>query len=314
MPTVRSLDHLAIRQGVPDIIAIIMRGNRQVRRKLRSDMFVRSADGHVRVDREGETELADIWAEQRRLRLKEAIERDKKKAERKQQFRQLLKRLTRGASAVPQGTKESAGSSKTIEISIRVPRTSFRKLTRRFKKIPSRLISSKKRWIILSTVSLVLIVSVGVMMARNGETHNKDDATRTTGGVVAGKTVQTPNFQTVLPVGKSIQELGGWARVSPPEKEPVFAYADMIDGTRILVSQQPLPETFKKSPGTELTKLAEQFLANETITVNDSVVYIGTSEKGPQSVLLTAHDLLILVRADTKIANEQWVSYLASLQ
>ena len=130
----------------------------------------------------------------------------------------------------------------------------------------------------------------------------------------ANEVAQTPDFATVLPEGKDINQLGGWARVSPPDKDPAFAYVDVLDGIQLNVSQQQLPDSFKRDKDAELAKLAEQFSANQNITVGETVVYIGTSSKGPQSVITSIDGLLILIKSAGPLTNEQWSSYIASLE
>lgn len=125
---------------------------------------------------------------------------------------------------------------------------------------------------------------------------------------------ERPDFQTILPGGKSINDLGGWRRVSPPDKEPVFAYTDNINDVHINVSQQQLPENFVADTPGNIAKLAEQFTAKEKITAGGEVAYIGTSAKGPQSVILAKNGLLILIKSSQQIPNELWGVYISSLR
>lgn len=122
-----------------------------------------------------------------------------------------------------------------------------------------------------------------------------------------------PAFTTVLPKTKSAQDLGGWKRVSPPNNEPVFAYTDTVAGVAISVSQQPLPETFKSNSDGHINDLAKKFNATNKIDVNGTAVYIGTSAKGPQSVIFAKKSLLILIKSQNKIDDMSWAAYIASL-
>lgn len=123
-----------------------------------------------------------------------------------------------------------------------------------------------------------------------------------------------PTFSTVLPAGKDAKSLGGWARVSPPGRDPVYAYVDKIGTTRITVSQQPLPANFKKDPADSVGELATNFSATDKLNANGTIVYIGTSAKGPQSVILTKDNLLILIKSDDTIPDQGWTDYINSLQ
>ncbi len=124
----------------------------------------------------------------------------------------------------------------------------------------------------------------------------------------------TPDYSTVLPSGKSIESLGGWSRVSPPDKNPVYAYADKIGDVQIAISEQPLPDTFRSNISSSIEQLAKGYAATDKITVGSITAYIGTSGQGPQSVILTKNDLLILIKSTNKIDDTHWGNYINSLQ
>lgn len=124
---------------------------------------------------------------------------------------------------------------------------------------------------------------------------------------------KSPEYQTVLPKGKTISQLGGWKRVSPPEKDPVFAFADTIDGIPISVSQQPLPESFKSDTAGQVAELAKRFNATDETNAGDAKVYIGTSAKGPQSVIFAKGGVLVLIKSQKKIKDASWAEYAKSL-
>lgn len=123
----------------------------------------------------------------------------------------------------------------------------------------------------------------------------------------------TPEYDTVLPEGTSIQDYGGWTRVSPPNRDPVFAYVDSIGEIPINVSQQPLPKEFSDQPDEQIGVLAQGYLATKKLDVGGTTVYLGTSGKGPQSVIFTKNKLLILIKASAGIPDEQWQKYIQSL-
>jgi hypothetical protein len=123
----------------------------------------------------------------------------------------------------------------------------------------------------------------------------------------------TPDYPTVLPAGKNIKDLGGWTLVSPPNRDPAFAYIDKIGNMQINVSQQQLPAEFKQKTAEKIEKLAKEYGASEKVSAGNTPVYIGTSEKGPQSVIFTKNDLLILIKSAVKIDNAVWADYVESL-
>lgn len=116
-----------------------------------------------------------------------------------------------------------------------------------------------------------------------------------------------PDYQTVLPNNTSIQSLGGWTKVSPEESDPAYAYTDNIDGVSISVSQQPVPDSF------QLAETAKGFNATEELDASGTKVYLGTSAKGPQSIIFTKKNLLILIKSQSKISNESWIKYINTL-
>lgn len=127
------------------------------------------------------------------------------------------------------------------------------------------------------------------------------------------KTVNGPDYQTVLPGEKSVEDLGGWKRVSPPKNDPVYAYSDTINEIPISVSQQPLPKSFVGNVDDKVADLAQKFNANTKIDGGDTKVYIGTSAKGPQSVIFTKKNVLVLIKSEKKIDNDTWATYIKSL-
>lgn len=119
-----------------------------------------------------------------------------------------------------------------------------------------------------------------------------------------------PSYTTVTPQSNVVQ----WTRVSPPNGEPVYAYTDTINGTSISVSQQPLPESFRTNTEQSMAELAKQYNATTEIDASGTKVYLGTSAKGPQSVLFTKHSLLILIKSQGSITSQDWASYVESLR
>lgn len=126
-------------------------------------------------------------------------------------------------------------------------------------------------------------------------------------------TAKSPDYSTVLPRDRSISDLGGWKRISPANSNPVFAYTDKVDNIAISVSQQPLPETFKTDTSGRIAELAKQFSATDKLDANGTDVYIGTSAKGPQSVIFSKNGLLVLIKSQQKAEDKSWIAYIESL-
>lgn len=125
---------------------------------------------------------------------------------------------------------------------------------------------------------------------------------------------ERPKYQTALPQGKTIDQLGGWKRVSPPEATPVFAYADKIEDIPVTVSQQPLPGSLSANSEAQIASLAKSYNATKELDAEGTPLYVGTSAKGPQSAIMTKKGLLILIKSQKKISDEAWAAYAASLK
>lgn len=274
---------------------------------------MRGADGRLRPEGTGQ-DIGDLWAEQNRIRLREAIEEDKRKAEKKQKriqdgwlgFKRAKKALPKVATRAHAPSSED--QAKEIVVSLSLPKITQPKLPR----IPLRL--TKKRAIIGVGVLVLFMASFSLYPEPQGTEGSPKKPQGNPAAAVRAAKNERPSYDTVLPLGKTIEELGGWARVSPPDKEPVFAFADKIGAATITVSQQPLPKSFKPEVSKNVEDLAKQFSANEKITVDDSTAYVGTSVKGPQSVVLAKNDLLILIKASGAVSTPEWAEYIKGLQ
>jgi hypothetical protein len=169
---------------------------------------------------------------------------------------------------------------------------------------------STKRSIIATCIAAVILISVSVAAS---SVHQQNLAKKASASGDQHKILENLEYQTVLPDNKSIDSLGGWKRVSPPNTDAVYAYIDAIDGIAISVSQQPLPASFKDDSDGQVAELAKKFDATDKLTAGDTKVYYGTSAKGPQSVIFTKNGLLILMKSQAKIDPNSWAKYIKSL-
>ena len=163
---------------------------------------------------------------------------------------------------------------------------------------------TKKQLVIVSSLTLLLVGGVisGVLLSRAG---TRQAPPHDAAGAL--------EYQAVLPAGKDISQLGGWKQLSPPGGETVVAYTDAIDGTQISVTQQSLPQSFQNNADEQVAELAKKFNATDKLTAGNAILYVGTSTKGPQSVILTKNNLLITIKSQEKIADASWIKYVTSL-
>lgn len=200
---------------------------------------------------------------------------------------------------------KNSTNSKTINIKI-----SFDSLSKTALFARIRRLNLTKRTVVVSTGIFILVscLVAGAFIYHHSTTRNSADITN------PNEVVKNLDYGTVLPDNKSIDELGGWRRVSPAKSDPVFAYSDKIGTATITVSQQPLPDSFKGNVDSQVAEVAKKFSATTKIDADHTKVYIGTSTKGPQSVIFTKNNLLILIKSQVKIDDKDWASYAKSLR
>lgn len=319
--------------------------------------LVRSPDGRLRSSTD-ETDIGDVWAEQRRIRLAEAIEEDRKKANRQhlktergfvglavheistainwakvELFGQravkvkapppIQKTRTIENSQLKKAQPHSSQTelTRTVEIKLAMP-SSF-KLPKLKSAKRSRFISSIRRKLtfkklLFAAIALAAVVAMFIGFHIWSNSRNDDisgNPSELDEHHSSTLTRGTPNYSTILPSGKSIQQLGGWARVSPPDQNPVYAYADKISGIDVAVSEQPLPPNFQNNTVKQLAQLAKSVGASMKLTGNDgTTIYLGTAPQGPQSVVLSKDNLLVLMKSDSPVPDNQWIAYINSLQ
>lgn len=129
--------------------------------------------------------------------------------------------------------------------------------------------------------------------------------------VAGASTTTEPTFDTVLPEGE--KEKTSSKKLGFDAERQVASFTDNIGNVAITVSQQPLPEPFKANPDEEVKKLAEGFSANEVINESNPKAYLGTDEKGPQTVIFHKNGLLVFIQSASKLDKEQWSEYITKL-
>ncbi len=160
------------------------------------------------------------------------------------------------------------------------------------------LFTNKK---ITTSLSVAGVLAAGIIIYQLSTTSGKQAQNSFASSV--------PSYETVLPTSKSIEKLGGWQQVNPPGENPVFAYTDHIGDISVTVSQQPMPAPLNG----DVSDLAKSYNATDTIDANGIKAHIGTSAKGPQSVIFTKDDLLILIKSQDRVDHQSWIEYISSL-
>ena len=228
--------------------------------------------------------------------------------------------LTSPAPAQPPVTKATTDTPKQprparqpITINLTLP--SFKKINRSLIHDSRRRIANlpRKTKLIGGIVVAVTLATLGGyhwMTSTNTTTATDPNAVNAKPDLVQG----TPEYAVLFPKGKSITSYEGSTWVSPPDRTPVFVYIDTIESSPINISQQPLPEAFKADPTAKIAEVAASLKTNEKITVGTTVIHLGTSDNGAQSVLFHKNNLLISMTSKTKLTTDKWVAYIESLQ
>jgi hypothetical protein len=290
-------------------------------------MLRRRADGSLRPAGE-ERDIADIWAEQKRLRLKQSIEEEQRrkqrralKAQRKAERKKLGWRAARSAAKISVAS-DDAGKARDIEINLSLPKLPRLHLPS-WDEVEDFLANldipdlRRAHAVYASCVVTVIALLIAAPLAfHSPKPAKKADASKANAAAVLGtERIEQPPYATIIPKGKTSQQLGGWGRVSPKTSDPVYAYADRINGISITVSEQPLPDDFTADPYSKVAALAKQFNATKPlVTGTDTNAFIGTSVQGLQSIVATKQGLLLLIRSVQPIGDNVWGAYLDSLQ
>lgn len=204
----------------------------------------------------------------------------------------------------------SSSNVKTIEIRLTLPSWP-RKFPSRADLIEKlRKLSKRDRAIVATALVIVIIGAFAFLSSRSNVPTANASGRSSRPQLVRGN----PPFSTILPAGKNIDKLGGWARVSPPGRAPVYAYIDYVGKVQINVSEQPLPASFQSDPASNVAQLAQNFNAGDKFQAAGTTIYVATADDGAQSVITNLNKLLILISSSNELTNNQWAAYITSLR
>jgi len=161
--------------------------------------------------------------------------------------------------------------------------------------------------IVAGSIATVLVVPGFMLLQRNNSTGNdaKGEA-----GVLSAKSTK-PSFSYVLPGGKSESLAGG---IKFDSDKGVVSFRDSIGGVAITVSQQRLPEGLRTETADKVRRLAEDFSAKEVISTSNPTAYLGTSSKGPQTVVFYKNETLVFIQSAKQIDKHDWSEYITRLR
>jgi hypothetical protein len=127
----------------------------------------------------------------------------------------------------------------------------------------------------------------------------------------SGTSTSNPSFDILTP---TIGFKGGIERTTPVG-DKIYTYSDKIGGIKVEVTQQPLPESLNKDRDSKLAEFAKNNNMTSVIQIDEEKVYHGKNEKsGVQSVMAYKDGLLIFIRCDTVVSDDNLTGYILGLK
>lgn len=219
-----------------------------------------------------------------------------KKPKLKHRFRKALPKKLEN----PVDAEKAKKSSKNLEVTLNLsmPKVDHKKYWSRYK---SSLYAK-----IATAIALVIIANVILVKVFKG-----DDSSATKGASTSDGRSKSADYKALLPGGDEANTSSGKAAYEP-EKQ-VTSFSDKIGENSIVVSEQPLPPDFKDNPDGRVEIFAKNNNFNELLQIESGRAHLGTSIKGPQSVVFQRDGVMVFLRSEKKIMNTDWVRYINNL-
>ena len=148
---------------------------------------------------------------------------------------------------------------------------------------------------------LIIVVSIGGVLLLN---HSNDKKNTTNQA--------QPDFNPLYANGNKPDP--DQASFAYNGERHVASYNDTVAGVDITVSQQPLPENFKKDPEEEFQKLSKTFKHVQPFYAGEVKAYKALSDLGQQTVFFVKNDLLVFINAQKQLDQDGLLLYIASLK
>lgn len=190
-----------------------------------------------------------------------------------------------------------------ITVNITIPKVALKKPSIQ---LPKQV--RENRRVFVGLVAVIIIVgAITASILLRGSLTGSDDGNPE----VLSQKVEKADFEYSLPKGKT-EDVSGDVRFDSTKK--VVNFQDTIGGVPITISQQKLPNGFEDDTDSKVKKLAEDFAATKTIATANPTSYIGTDEKGPQTVIFAKKGLLVFIASTKEIDDHDWAEYITSLK
>ena len=139
-------------------------------------------------------------------------------------------------------TDPTQKSTKTIAINLTLPDLPIKKWLVVVKnRLPK---FSKKIYLAIGLIFVALIVGTYFVFG----TQSKKPINITASGGLPQLTKGTPNYQTILPAGKNILTLGGWTRISPPNKIRSTFMSTRLTTSKLMSANNRCRQTCRPTP------------------------------------------------------------------
>jgi hypothetical protein len=270
--------------------------------------LTRNSDGSIGAPKDvtAKDDIVELWGKQSasfelpKLSLKEELSSLKKS------FTSKKKQSIHNVSSVKTRilTDDAGTKTKPVVITLSIPAL----------RVPKRVLPhTKKQWALNALVIIITASLIGFITIKNSQDSSNTGEVQ---GAVTSTipTNVTPEFPVLTPLGAGVDDLGGFAKISPKDAPAVYAYRDTISGIPIKVSQQQLPDALRTDQANKVRELAEGFNAKNPLEVGDNTAYIGASTNGVQSVVYVKGENLVLIASDNTISNADWVTYIGNLR
>jgi hypothetical protein len=299
---------------------------RRQRAKLR---LHRGIDGRIKTMAPDDgKDIGDVWAQQERIRLAEAIAEDKKHKDRKD--------LKRQSGLVGVAKKEAQGVTDKIILELfgeqgLYDRSKNNRLnnsvSRRLSTLILRLVKSKSAKVLYTTVGvLVVLLLANAVYLHHRNSHHEEYGTKFTNAddLKVGQQsvspspaapIQNHSAIKLLPSGRTIDYFGGWFLSRIPKIGDVYNYKNQIGGVTVVVGQQTLTGKDSTAPDLVAQEVAHYLNANRTLSADaNTTIYIGTTQQNTQTIVLVKDGVLVLMAAGGNLPDTTWIAYVDSLQ
>lgn len=128
---------------------------------------------------------------------------------------------------------------------------------------------------------------------------------------------EAPEFKSYTPSSKQIEDLGGWRKLTPPNKnsKPAYVFLDSLSGVNFRVTQQEIPASIRNDPQKGLGEISQAQTGTRPVPMEDgSTLYISTTDNGSQSMLVIKGEVLISITSSGILSDDQWKQYITELQ